>query len=301
MLAIETKGLTKRFNGKTVVDQLDLQVPKGTVFGFLGPNGAGKTTTIRMLMGFALPSGGSARILDQAADKAREKVGFVPDVPAFYPWMEKEEYLRFSGNLLGLGGTSLEKRIGELLEMAGLSGVTPRIGGFSRGMKQRLGLAQALINHPELVILDEPTSALDPVGRKEVLEMIARFSGQTTVFFSTHILSDVERVADRVGILHQGRLILEDSLVSLKESYVQPRLVLTVTQPWDQLEAALDSTPWISEWDREENRFILTVQELEVAYHRLPSLLSQMDTGIKSLEVSGPTLEEVFVKLVTET
>ncbi len=300
VLALKTQGLTKRFNGKTVVDGLTLEVPGGTVFGFLGPNGAGKTTTIRMLMGFAHPSAGSAELLGQPLGGALHKVGFLPDVPAFYPWMRADEHLTFSGELAGISGRTLQLRVVELLEMAGLGDVKTRIGGFSRGMKQRLGLAQALINQPLLVILDEPTSALDPVGRKEVLEMIARFSGETTVFFSTHILADVERVADRVGILHQGRLIKEESLATLKASYAQPQLVVEVTGDGDLLAGTLGTMPWVSHWNQDDNRFVLSVHDIEAAYHQLPQHVSHLKLGIRHLEVSRATLEDVFVKLVTQ-
>ncbi|MCL6614991.1 MAG: ABC transporter ATP-binding protein, partial [Firmicutes bacterium] len=223
MNAIETHGLTKRFGARTAVDRLNLIVPQGAVYGFLGPNGAGKTTTLRMLVGLARPTEGEAFVLGTSIADGRRaylrRIGYLPDVPGFYTWMRAPEFLKLVGRIFGLGGRELDGRVAEALDLTGLAGIKTRIGGFSRGMKQRLGLAQALINRPELVFLDEPTSALDPIGRKEVLEAIARLAGRTTVFFSTHILNDIERVCDIVGILKEGRLIAQKPIHELRASF----------------------------------------------------------------------------------
>ena len=191
-------------------------MPAGSVFGFLGPNGAGKTTTLRILGGLARPTAGSAAVLGHdvasAGNAVRTQIGFLPDVPGFYKWMTAAEFLRFAGGLFSIDDATLRARVAALLDLAGLASVDARIGTFSRGMKQRLGVAQALINAPRLLLLDEPTSALDPIGRKEVLDMIAALAGRTTVFFSTHILADVERVCDTVAVLDRGRVVAQDSI-----------------------------------------------------------------------------------------
>ena len=209
--AVVVSGLTKTFGASRALDGVDLAVPEGAVFGFLGPNGAGKTTTLRILAGLARPTSGSASVfghdVTRDADSVHALIGYLPDVPGFYKWMTATEYLELSGRLFGLEPAVLEQRSHALLDLAGLTGVTTRIGGYSRGMKQRLGVAQALINAPRLLLLDEPTSALDPIGRREVLEMIASLAGRTTVFFSTHILADVERVCSDVAILARGRVV----------------------------------------------------------------------------------------------
>ena len=180
------------------------------MFGFHGPNGAGKTTTLRILAGLARPTSGAARVLGhdvtEAGGDVRALIGFLPDVPAFYKWMTAPQYLRFAGSLFGLRGDVLDGRVAPLLDLDGLTGVGTRIGGFSRGMKQRLGVAQALVNAPRLLPLDEPTSALDPIGRREVLAIVAALRGRTTVCFSTHILAGVERVRDSVAVIDHGRV-----------------------------------------------------------------------------------------------
>ena len=166
-----------------------------------------------------------------AGGDVRAMIGFLPDVPAFYKWMTAPQYLRFAGSLFGLRGDVLDARVAALLDLAGLAGVGTRIGGFSRGMKQRLGVAQALINAPKLLLLDEPTSALDPMGRKDVLDMLTTLRGRTTVFFSTHILADVERVCDTVAILDFGRVVAQAPIEELKARYGQQKVCLLYTSP----------------------------------------------------------------------
>src|SRR5581483_2722167 len=168
------------------------------------------TTMVRILTGLARATEGSVRLLGSPVVAGRaipDALGYLPDVPGFYDWMTGSEFIEFAARLFGLTGRALKGRVDNLMQLAGLSGVDTRIGGYSRGMKQRLGIAQALVNAPRLLILDEPTSALDPIGRKDVLDMLASLRGRTTVFFSTHILADVERVCDTVAILDRGCVV----------------------------------------------------------------------------------------------
>ena len=216
MKPIRIVGLTKEFRlgfsrrRSMVVGGLDLDVEQGEIFGFLGPNGAGKTTTIKILLGLIYPTSGTAWILDrEIGDVAiKRQVGFLPEAPYFYEYLTGEEFLKFYGQLFGIEGLALSKKIDRMLEMVKLTearGVPLR--KFSKGMLQRVGLAQALINDPQLVILDEPMSGLDPIGRRDVRDIILRLKDEgRTVFFSTHILPDVEMICDRVGILVKGRL-----------------------------------------------------------------------------------------------
>lgn len=202
MDVLSVRGLNKSFRDNSVLTGLDLSVRKGEVYGFLGRNGSGKTTTIKIILGLSRPDAGTVSI-------NAGSIGFLPDVPAYHPWMRADEFLRYCGKLSGLRGRALESRVDMLLSLSKLSGQTQKIMDFSRGMRQRLGMAQALINAPDLLILDEPTSALDPLGRRDVLDMIQELKGKATVMFSTHLLDDAERVCDRVGILQGGRLIVE--------------------------------------------------------------------------------------------
>jgi len=232
MLAIKTEGLSKCFNAKKAVDDLNLEVPEGVIFGYLGPNGAGKTTTIRLLLSLAKPTKGNAYILGENIRETRSylsKIGFLPEAPSFYNFFTAREFLHFIADISGM--TKPDQKIEEVLETVGLQKERKRIGTYSRGMKQRLGIAQAILSDPPLLILDEPTSSLDPEGRKEMLDLIASFKGRKTVFFSTHILSDVERICDMVGIIKEGRLILSDSIENVKKSYSKRTLLIEVDKP----------------------------------------------------------------------
>ena len=216
-IVLRTESLSKTFRvgfwGRqvTALEGLDLGVRRGEVFGFLGPNGAGKTTTLKLLMGLIYPTSGNAWILNRAIGDVHVKhqVGFLPEAPYFYDYLTGEEFLRFYGQLFGLGGHRLSERITQLLGIVGLSEARDlQLRRFSKGMLQRIGIAQALINDPHLVILDEPMSGLDPVGRKEIRDLILSLREQgKTVFFSSHILHDAEVLCDRVGILLKGRLV----------------------------------------------------------------------------------------------
>ncbi|MBX3146898.1 MAG: ABC transporter ATP-binding protein [Gemmatimonadales bacterium] len=300
--AVEIRDLGKRFRETVALDAVTLDVPAGSVFGFLGPNGAGKTTTIRILTGLAQATHGSARVLGRDVgsidDGVRSRIGFLPDVPGFYEWMTGREFLRFAGRLFGLAGAELSERVEALLEMAGLASVTTRIGGYSRGMKQRLGVAQALINAPDLLFLDEPTSALDPIGRREVLEMIASLRGRTTVFFSTHILADVERVCDTVAILDRGRVVASASVTELKQRAGVDRVAVTVDRDADALARQLEGAPWLAEADVAGATVRLTVRDRDMAAREIPRVVASLGLGLHRLEAVEVSLEEVFVSLV---
>ncbi|MTI96483.1 MAG: ABC transporter ATP-binding protein [Firmicutes bacterium] len=300
---IKTENLSRRFGDTIAVDKLNLHVPRGSIFGFLGPNGAGKTTTIRMLLGLARISAGEAWVLGQKVTTATDaawlqKVGFLPDVPNFYNWMRGDEFLRLSGQLFGIPGPELNKRVEELLEATALRGVKTRIGGYSRGMKQRLGLAQALINNPELLFLDEPTSALDPIGRREMLESIKLLSEKTTVFFSTHILSDVERICDRVAILKSGRLITEQAMATLREQHMQSAVTIEIDAAPEPLIAALAAKPWSERVEETDNKIRVTIYDIAAARREIPGLIDQLQLPLRRFEPAELTLEDIFLKLV---
>jgi ABC-2 type transport system ATP-binding protein len=301
--AIETRRLTKVYGATRALDRVDLRVEEGSVFGFLGPNGAGKTTTLRILTGLATPSKGTVRVLGHdiaTADNAvRAEIGFLPDVPGFYEWMTAEEFLRFAGGLFGIGRKVLDDRVEVLLDLAGLTDVKQRIGGYSRGMKQRLGVAQALVNAPRLLMLDEPTSALDPMGRKEVLDMLQSLRGRTTVFFSTHILGDVERICDTVAILDHGRVVVQAPIDDLKSRYGAEKVVVEVGEGADEIAAAFAGRPWASKVELGENGTIeITVSDAEAAAREIPAMVAARQLPLRRMEAGEMGLEEVFVQLV---
>ncbi|GAB3578632.1 ABC transporter ATP-binding protein [Leifsonia lichenia] len=305
--ALETIALTKTFGGRHALDAVDLSVDEGSVFGFLGPNGAGKTTALRIITGLARPTSGTVRVLGQdvasAGNAVRAQVGFLPDVPAFYDWMTAPEFMGFVGGLFGLEHRILRQRTAMLLDTAGLGGVTTRIGGYSRGMKQRLGIAQALINAPRLLLLDEPTSALDPIGRKDVLDMLDALRGRATIFFSSHILSDVERVCDTVAVLNRGRVLAQSSMQALRARHGGHRIVLEVTETADAdaLAALIGVRPWATTVSRDSAGVIdVLVSDATAAQHELPSLVASRNAGLIRLEAGELTLEDVFVELVGE-
>jgi len=301
--AIRIRDLTKRFGDALALDRVSLDVAPGSVFGFLGPNGAGKTTTIRILTGLARATSGTAHVLghdlSELSPELRAQIGFLPDVPGFYPWMTAAEFLALAGRLFGLDQRTIRDRTESLLEMAGLARVHTRIGGFSRGMKQRLGVAQALINAPSLLLLDEPTSALDPIGRREVLEMIASLRGRTTVFFSTHILSDVERVCDTVAILDRGRLAVSATVAELKRRAIQ-KVSVDIDGDAGVLGERLAGASWIVQLERDGSTLNITVTDLDAAARAIPVAIAAAGLGLRRFETGEASLEEVFVSVVGE-
>jgi len=231
MDVLELAGVTKRFGERTVLKDLSLRVPEGAIYGFIGENGAGKTTTMKMILGLLSADGGEIRICGEKVGYGQTRtnrfVGYLPDVPEFYGYLTPREYLALCGGLAGVSSDTLRKRADELLELVGLSAsANRRINGFSRGMKQRLGIAQALIHRPKLLICDEPTSALDPAGRKDIIDILRTIRNETTVLFSTHILPDIERVCDQIGLLHGGRLALSGRLEEVRAMHAKSGFVV---------------------------------------------------------------------------
>jgi ABC-2 type transport system ATP-binding protein len=215
--------LHKQFGDKKVLSGLNLSVPEHSIFGFIGKNGAGKTTTMKTVLGLIKADSGEILVNGErvayGSTPTNRYIGYLPDVPEPYSFMTAEEYLRFSGEISGMNRIENEERLKELLILVGLSNETHRIKGYSRGMKQRLGIAQALLNRPKLLICDEPTSALDPVGRKEILDILLAVREQTTVLFSTHILADVERICTDVAVLNNGVAEIQGKIADIKTKY----------------------------------------------------------------------------------
>lgn len=302
--AVSIKHLVKTFGDVKAVNNLNLEVPEGSIYGFLGPNGSGKTTTLKMLIGMTQPDAGEIEVFGQkvtfGSAANRDDIGFLPDVPGFYDWMTAKEFLQFSGSLYKIDAATLTSRIKDLLLMVGLTkNANKKVGGFSRGMKQRLGIAQALINDPKIILLDEPVSALDPIGRKEVMDIIGKLAGKVTVFFSTHILADVERICDRVIIIKDGRALLEDSIENIR-NMSGARII--------EMEFENGDTPAFGQWIHSrdwmettvvENRKIqITVRDLQLARLEIFTYLSAHNILIKKFVIPEPTLEDIFIKVV---
>jgi ABC-2 type transport system ATP-binding protein len=307
-VAIRARGLSKRFGSIVALDGLDLDVPSGSIFGLLGPNGAGKTTTIRILTGLARPTAGEATVAAVAvgldSPELRGRLGYLDQDPRFYGWMRGRELLELVGRLGGLAGAELRAQVGAMLERTGLASVAERrIAGYSGGMRQRLGIAQALLHRPAVVFLDEPVSSLDPEGRRDVLELITGLRGETTVVISTHVLSDVERICDRVAILDRGRLVAEAPLEQLLADHVRPVYRLTPDpgqEPGvEELTRRLRSMPWISSVAAAPSGELRIVVDdpAAAATALLPAIV---DAGVRlaAFERVRPTLEDVFLELV---
>ena len=304
--AIKTEGLTKRFGEIVAVDHLDLSVNEKEVFGFLGPNGAGKTTTVKMLTGLSAPTGGKAYIcgqeVTQGSVEVRKNFGFLPDVPAFYDWMTGEEYLRFAGELYGMTYQALTKRSAELLDLVEIKKSAKRkVGGYSRGMKQRLGIAQAMLNHPNVLFLDEPTSALDPIGRRDVLDLIGKLKEEATVFMSTHILSDVERVCDSVAIIDKGKLLVTSTVDELRHKYAHSVFEIEFEEDDKQFVETIQSRPWFVKSERTANgnpTLRVTARDVGAARKELPHLIAASNLTLLRYDLAQPSLEDIFVEVV---
>jgi ABC-2 type transport system ATP-binding protein len=305
--AIVVENLTKRYPGGVLaLDALSMTVPAGSVFGLLGPNGAGKTTTLRLLAGLTRVTAGRASVggVDVGPDVlgARRDLGYLEQDPRAYGWMTGREQVRFLGRLHGLDGTQLERAVDDALARVDIATVADRrTSTYSGGMRQRLGIAGALVHRPSVAILDEPVSSLDPEGRRDVLNLIAGLRGEITVLFSTHVLADVERICDRVGILAHGRLVVEGPLAELLDRYALPvyRIEAEPGQgaALDALGATLRGLDWVSSVAVEHGLATVAVSDPDRAGREIMPAIAAAGLGIISVARARPTLEDVFLQL----
>lgn len=296
--AIETRGLRRQFGRTLAVAGLDLEVRRGEVFGFLGPNGAGKTTAIKMLLGLTPPSAGAARVLGAklGARSARARIGFLPEHFRFHDCLTARELVRIHGRLHGLRGQLLERRVAALLERLDLPDAADRrLAGFSKGMLQRTGLAQALVAEPELVFLDEPTSGLDPLGRVLVRDVIRELrDGGTTVFLNSHLLGEVEATCDRVAFVKRGRVVHELSLAE-QPAGVEVRLRM------DRTEASVLAGLQVFGRDVHlENGLVRLQAASEDAVPQIARWLVAQEVGIHEIGAHRKSLEEWFIEVMGE-
>ncbi|MDU2829629.1 MAG: ABC transporter ATP-binding protein [Anaerococcus sp.] len=301
MEALKIDNLHKSFGKNTIINGLSMSIPENTIFGFLGKNGAGKTTTMKMILGFLKKDEGSIKVFGEEVSFGQSKtnrfIGYLPDVPEFYGYMTAKEYLNLCGSITGLSKNEIKKKSEELLELVGLRDVNKRISGYSRGMKQRLGIAQALLNSPKLLICDEPTSALDPLGRKEILDIILKIKDSTTVIFSTHILSDVEAICDHVVVLDKGKNVLEGSIDELKN--IKRKNTIKIRFKSDKELKAFKSLDKFSNMLTNEKGDILYLTDEDNQLKDLDILYELYKLNIFPLEIKieEPTLENIFMEV----
>ncbi len=291
-------GLHKRFGDKEVLRGLDLSVPEHSIFGFIGKNGSGKTTTMKTVLGLLKADSGDIivngeKVVYGQTDTNRY-IGYLPDVPEFYSFMTAKEYLRFCGEITGMSRAEIEERTKELLTLVGLADETHRIKGFSRGMKQRLGIAQALLSRPKLLVCDEPTSALDPVGRKEILDILLSIKDQTTVLFSTHILSDVERICTDVAFLKDGVVDIGGKLSDIKTRYRSNEYMIETENGSDTV-ILKTAFPKVKEIDRNK----VTFSEDKHSASDVLRFVADNRLSLLKVERLEPSLEDLFME-VTE-
>jgi ABC-2 type transport system ATP-binding protein len=305
MAILELDNISKSFGELEVIKDLSFSVPEHTVFGFIGKNGAGKTTTMKMILGFLPQDSGEIHVCGERVaygnTRTNRHIGYLPDVPEFYGYMRPKEYLRLCGEITGLRKDMIAAKSKELLALVGLDGVNRKIRGFSRGMKQRLGIAQALLNEPRLLICDEPTSALDPAGRKEILDILSVAREKTTIVFSTHILSDVERICDSIGILNRGGLVLQGNVADIKHSYRKDVIQLEAAPKVNVLQLAegLKKLAFVAGVNIDGNEIDLQVTDAEQSGPAILAYLVKENVPLLRYELLEPSLENVFLE-VTE-
>ena len=300
MNVLEVRAVSKQYGSKKVLKDLSFSIPKGAIFGFVGENGAGKTTTMKLILGLDEMTSGEIYINGEkirfGETATNRMTGYLPDVPEFYDYMTSTDYLMLCAEITKIPKAKRRARVAEMLELVGLVQNNSKIKGFSRGMKQRLGIAQALLNEPEFLICDEPTSALDPSGRNEFLDLLASLKNRVTILFSTHILSDVERICDQVGILHKGSLQMVGEIDALKERYAQPQIEIVFENTGEAQQFVEQTTQEIKQ--QQENKVFITYHETyPLAFSELITQLSQFRLTAKSIRHIAPSLEQIYLEV----
>lgn len=300
---LQLEGVSKKFGDKTVLENLDLTIPEHSIFGLIGKNGAGKTTTMKMILGFLKPDTGEIHVCGKQVQygntQTNKHIGYLPDVPEFYGYMYPFEYLSFCGKITGISRAKVQECAKELLSLVGLENENRKIKGFSRGMKQRLGIAQALLGNPQLLICDEPTSALDPVGRKEILDILLAAGKHTSILFSTHILSDVERICDYIAILNDGNIALQGPLEGVRGRFQGDAVLIHVEEKGlQELIGVCKALPFVTSLEASGDSITLKVTDVQKHGPELLGLLSQKQLPVLKYEVLEPTLEDVFLEVI---
>jgi ABC-2 type transport system ATP-binding protein len=307
-LVICTEGLSKSFGEVHALKSLDLRVPPNSIFAFLGPNGAGKTTTIKLLLGLLKPTSGGGKILGmdivRESVDIRARIGYLPQDARFYEHMTARQTLEYTARFFYTGPRAeFDKRVNEMIELVGLEGKADRpIKGFSGGERQRLGIAQAEVNYPDLLILDEPAASLDPQGRRDVLEVMSRLRKYATIFYCTHILDDAQRVSDQVAIVNEGNLITQAPIQKLLTGTGDVMYSVALKGDAQNAYAAVSQLPWISRIDVSQNgggtTWQVSVTDEAAAEDQLMSLLVSNGLKVSNFSRKEQNLEDVFINIV---
>ena len=299
MNVLDISHVSKRYGSKQVLDDISFQVAENEIIGLIGINGAGKTTTMKAILGLLKTDAGSITLCGERVQfralPSAHRIGYLQDVPEFYSYMTAKEYLGFCGKIAGIRADERQKQCAEILELVGLAGEKSRIGGYSRGMKQRLGIAQALIGSPKLLICDEPTSALDPLGRHAVLELLSQIKSKTSVLLSTHILSDAEHVCDRIALLHHGKIVLSGNLDAIRQLHTELGIQLTLQNQQDT-EKVCSRFP---DAQTDGNTVLIRSAEPD-SMQQIMQFLTGAQISPVRLEQMQPNLEDLFMEEVAE-
>ncbi|WP_236636301.1 ABC transporter ATP-binding protein [Pradoshia eiseniae] len=300
---IRCEKLTKSYQGFPALKGISFSIDGPGCYGFIGSNGSGKTTAIRIMAGLAKATSGRIQIEGYDVERDQKNIakliGYLPQNPAYYDYMTGEEWMMLSGKLFGLSKTEIKLRTERLLKRCGIWEARKRkIGGYSGGMKQRLGLAQALINEPKLLLLDEPVSALDPMGRHQVLELIEELKRDHMIFMSSHILDDVEKTADHILILHKGQLLLSSAKQDLLKEYAGSAIKFQLLAPNQTIVEAVTSQTWAERIEASNTSYRVVVNDLEKAKAQLPLIIQEEAGVITDYRIEALSLQDIFFKVV---
>lgn len=301
MTILKVENVSKQFGNKQVISDISFSLEEGKIFGLLGQNGAGKTTLMKMILGLLPTSSGAIYVENEKViygdTPTNRFVGFLPDVPSFYSYMTAMEYLRLCAEITGIPKKDVQKRAEHFLQLVGLENSKKRIGYFSRGMKQRLGIAQALIHKPKLLICDEPTSALDPVGRQEIMDILKSVKKETTVLLSTHILNDAEQICDEVAILHNGKFVIEGATKELLHSQ-QKQMIEVKFQTYEEAVALKEKCHLNYTITLKDTSCFFSAEQVEEVQQKLFYLLAEMNFHPHSVRIVRPSLEDIFMEVI---
>jgi ABC-2 type transport system ATP-binding protein len=306
MSAIKVSNLSKSFGKFNAVSKINFEIGANKVVGFLGPNGAGKTTTLRMLAGLSKPTSGDITIADNriifGKSEPNKNFGYLPEAPSFYNWMTGEEYLSFVFDTFSLDYKKRSARISELLTLVSLTeSKNKRIGSYSNGMKQRLGIAQALVNDPPILILDEPVSALDPIGRRDVLNIINDLKKSKTILLSTHILSDVDKICDEIIVINHGKIVANTPIAELKEKNAGSILEIEFSSNPEKLIADLKKEVWAQKFEFSGHHLKIWVKDESIINNNVPlKYFAKQDIGILKYGLVLPEIEDLFIEMLSK-